>query len=150
MTVEWDACAAVEQVLERVPPELVIPSSDAESAAAVSQAAEEPLDEPQRVGGALTTLARALKVREEPVEVAEGVGEGVRGVFALTSKRVLWLTAEGGQQVLLEEVEDVRLPRMRFKDGPIVVVHAEYEVSVDVRPMKRGREIAEAIRGRAG
>ena len=182
VTVEWDACAAVErhpegsltligchdcsvtvaplawdegeriveQVLAHVPPELVIPSSDAEPAAAVSQAAEAQLDAPQRVGGALTTLARALKVGEEPVELAEGMSEGVRGVFALTTKRVLWLTSEGGQQVLLEEVKDVRLPRMRFMDGPIVVAHAEYEVAVEVRPMKRAREIAAAIRERAG
>jgi hypothetical protein len=102
------------------------------------------------VGGALTALARVLKEGEEPVEVAEAVGDGVRGVFAVTNRRVLWLTAAEGRQIMLDEVTGVRLPRMRFMDGPIVVACAEFELKVDVRPMRRARELASAIEQRAG
>ena len=145
-----DGEEVLERVLAALDPQLVIPAADAEVAELVAKVARERLEEPARVGDALTSLSGALKAGEEPVDMAEGVVESQRGLLTLTDRRVLWLTGSGGREIPLAEISVVKLPRLKLFDGPVGMGDGDAMLWVDIRPMARAREIAAEIERRGG
>ena len=127
---------------------VMVPGADAAVAERVEREARERLEEPRLVGGPLLRLAGVLATDEEIAELEIGTYEGVRGLLALTDRRVLWLTPGGATDVALADVRAVKLPRVR--QGAMQVVTDAGPLVVDVRPMKRARDIAWAIERRTG
>jgi len=128
---------------------VTVPGADAAVAERVEREARERLADPRPVGGPLLRLAGVIGAEEEIAELEIGTYEDVRGLLALTERRVLWLTPGGATEVPLADVRQVKLPRMRL-EGPLQVVTDDGPLVVEVRPMKRARELAAAIEQRTG
>ena len=137
--------AAVREKVAHV----MVPGADAAVAERVEREARERLADPRPVGGPLLRLAGVIGEEEQIAELDIGTYEDMRGLLALTERRVLWLTPGGATELPLADVREVKLPRLRL-EGPLQVVTDAGPLVVDVRPMKRARELAAAIEQRMG